>query len=89
MIPITSEDGLTAWATRPPPQCPRGHPFRPGDGARSYAESWFACWCERAQSDHGRPGHRSYTCKRCAEVTLVPPCTDPAQKVGWAASHGH
>jgi hypothetical protein len=39
MIPITDNEGLTVWVTRPPEQCTNGHPFRPGDGATTYAET--------------------------------------------------
>jgi len=82
---IQLEDG--SWVTRPPEHCANGHPFRPGD-IRTYSEAWFGCWCDGAQSRDKRPGHTQYTCKRCDAVTLVPACTDPSLKVGWAASHG-
>jgi hypothetical protein len=89
MIPITDNEGLTTWVTRPPERCPNGHPFRPGDGARTYAEGWYACGCAGAEDDNdGRPGHNTYRCKRCDAVTLLPECTDPSLKVGWAAAHG-
>lgn len=76
------------WVTRPPAACPNGHPFRPGD-IRTYAEERFSCWCDAAQAASERPGHHSYRCKTCTAITLVPECTDPTLKTGWAASHGH
>jgi hypothetical protein len=88
LIQIMDKHGQTVWVHRPPPACSNGHVFRPGDGAATYAEGWHSCWCDGAQRSDGRPGHTSFTCKRCGAVTLVPECTDPSLKVGWAASHG-
>jgi hypothetical protein len=88
LIHITDNRGQTAWVHRPPGHCPNGHPFRPGD-IQTYAESWFSCWCDNAQAAGERPGHNSYRCKTCDAVTLVPECSDPTMKTGWAASHGH
>jgi hypothetical protein len=88
LIPITEEDGLTYWITQPPPACPNGHPFRPGD-ITTYGEGWFACNCDAAQSSGERAGHSRYTCQRCGAATDVPACTDPGAVVGWAASHAH
>jgi hypothetical protein len=88
MIQITNKNGQTAWITRPPATCPRGHPFHPGD-ILTYSEAWYACGCESAQNRDARPGHTRYTCKTCGAATDVPACTDPSLKVGWAASHGH
>ena len=87
MIPIVNKAGLTEWVTRPPDACPNGHPFRAGD-VKTYSEGWYACGCEAAEAADERPGHSSYRCKACGAVTLVPACTDPTMKVGWAASHG-
>jgi hypothetical protein len=75
------------WVTRPPERCANGHPWAPASG--TYRESWFSCWCDGAQDDDDRPGHTEYVCKTCGAVTLVPTCTDPTAKTGWAASHGH
>jgi hypothetical protein len=87
MIQITNKDGLTVWVTRPPAACPRGHPFRAGD-ITTYSEAWCACGCAAAAAADERPGHSSYPCKTCGAVTLVPECTDPTPKIGWAPSHG-
>jgi hypothetical protein len=86
LIPITNKDGMTVSVTCPPEHCSNGHPWAPP--GRGYAEGWHACWCDNAQRRDGRPGHIRYRCKTCDAVTLVPPCSDPAQTVGWAASHG-
>ncbi len=76
------------WVTRPPERCANGHPWAPA--SLSYRESWFSCWCDGARDDDDdRPGHTQYVCKACGAVTLVPRCTDPTKKTGWAASHGH
>jgi hypothetical protein len=48
LIPITEEDGLTYWLTRPLPACPNGHPFRPGN-ITTYSEAWYACSCDAAK----------------------------------------
>ena len=86
MIPIVDDDGLTVWVTRPPDACPRGHQLRAGD-ITTYAEGLYACACPAAEAADERPAHSSYRCRTCAAVTLVPECTDPAMRVGWAASH--
>jgi hypothetical protein len=86
LIPITDEDGLTYWIRQPPLACPNGHPFRAGD-ITTYSEAWYACNCDAAQNSGKRPGHTSYTCKRCGATTDVPACTDPSARVGWAAAH--
>jgi hypothetical protein len=66
-----------------------GHPFRPGD-ITTYGQDGFACWCDGARSvDDGRAFHDTYTCKTCAVVTLLRPCTDPGAVVGWGALHAH
>jgi hypothetical protein len=88
LIPIIDKRGQVVWVNRPPPACPNGHQLLPGDDAATYAEGWFGCWCDGAQDSDGRPGHVTFTCKRCGAVTLVPECTDPAQKNGWAGNHG-
>jgi hypothetical protein len=87
LIPITNQHGRTVWVTQPPERCTNGHPWAPP--GRGYAEGWFSCWCDGAQAREARPGHSRYECKQCRAVTLVPPCTDPTLKVGWAAHHGH
>jgi hypothetical protein len=88
LIPITDTDGLTVWVHEPPGQCPNGHPWAPGQ--RAYAQGWFGCWCDAAQArGPRRPGHLEFTCKECGGIVLVPACTDPTAKTGWAASHGH
>jgi hypothetical protein len=69
----------------PAERCPEGHPWSVGSG---YGEGWYACWCAGAQQAGDRPGHVVFTCHVCNGQVLVPPCVDPAQKVGWAASHG-
>jgi hypothetical protein len=85
LIPVTDEDGLTQWVNEPPRQCPNGHSWA---HRRGYAEGWFSCWCSGAQSDEPRPGHLEFRCKTCNETVLVPACTDPTKKTGWAAHHG-
>jgi hypothetical protein len=88
LIPITGPDGVTGWVHEPPEQCPNGHPWAPGQ--RAYAQGWYGCYCDGAHSSgEPRPGHLEFTCKTCAAVVPVPACTDPTQKTGWAASHGH
>jgi hypothetical protein len=87
LIPITGADGLTAWVHEPPEQCPNRHPWKAASGA--YRQSWFGCWCDGAQdTDDPRPGHLEFACKTCDETVLVPACTNPSLKIGWAASHG-
>lgn len=77
------------WVTRPPEHCANGHPFTPGD-VTSYHERWAGCWCAAAvAADDDRPGHDTFECKTCGHVTVEPPCTDPGQRLGWGASHGH
>jgi hypothetical protein len=85
LVPIQDE-GPTFWVTRPPEHCRQGHPWSAGSGG--YGEGYFQCSCDGAGSDGERAGHAEYVCKTCGEVTLVPACTDPDGKVGWAASHG-
>lgn len=89
LVWITTKDGVLVWVKRPPPACPNGHSLRPDDHATTYGEGWFACWCDGAHSGgNDLPGHSTFACKRCGVVTLLPECTDPSMKVGWAASHG-
>lgn len=86
LVPVRDNHGQTQWVTRPPERCANGHPWAPASG--TYTEGWYACGCDAAEAADERPGHSTYRCKTCGAVTLVPACTDPTLKVGWAASHG-
>ena len=86
--PVTDEDPLTVWVHEPPEQCPNGHPWTAA--IRAYRESWYGCWCSNAEVDGDpRPGHLEFTDKTCSAIVLVPTCSEPSLKVGWAASHAH
>jgi hypothetical protein len=84
-----TKDGQPVWVHRPPHACPNGHVFRAGDNATTYGQGWYGCWCDGAQCRDARPGHVTFTCKSCGTMTLMPECTNPSQKIGWAASHWH
>jgi hypothetical protein len=41
-----------------------------------------------AQNGEPRSGHSEFRCKTCDGIVLLPACTEPTQKTGWAAHHG-